>query len=126
MSSPATLANIEARYLETLSIDQRRIVTALLEDSYAILLASDPTIAERLANPVTAAILRPLVIQVQAAMILRVLRNPNGKLEESIDDYSYRLDSAVSTGSLYVSDSELLLLGTRRNRRGAFTIVLSS
>lgn len=123
MSSPALLADIEARYPQAFTEDQKRVIGALLDDSYSILLASDPTIADRL---VGSDLLHALVVQVQATMIIRVLRNPDGKLEESIDDYSVRFDSAVSSGTLYVSPAELALLGGQRKRRGAFSIVLSS
>jgi hypothetical protein len=56
-------------------------------------------------------------------MVLRVLSNPDGKLEEEGDDYRYRLDAARSTGALYVSDAELALLGAGDDQSdGAFTI----
>lgn len=122
MSSPAGVGDIAARYQRALTADETRVLDAAIQDSYAILLAADPTIDERWP---TSPVLMALVVQVQAAMIIRVLRNPDGKLEESIDDYRYRLDSAVSTGALYVSAAELALLAGRK-RRGAFSIVLSS
>lgn len=66
-------------------------------------------------------------IRIVSTMVIRVLKNPDGLLTETIDDYTYRRDSAVSAGALYVSDSELD--GIRpidgRRRRGAFSIVLS-
>jgi hypothetical protein len=66
---------------------------------------------------------RSLLIQVQCAMVLRVLNNPDGKYEESGDDYSYKRDSAVSTGALYLSDAEALLLGVGdSDSDGAWTI----
>jgi hypothetical protein len=56
-------------------------------------------------------------------MVLRVLNNPNGKLQETQDDYSYRLDAAVSTGALYVSEAEVALLGANNSVSGSgFTI----
>lgn len=39
-------------------------------------------------------------------MVLRILRNPDGKRSESSDDYSYTLDQAVASGALYLSDRE--------------------
>lgn len=61
-----------------------------------------------------------LVDYVAASMVLRVLRNPEGLLSESIDDYEFRRDAATSTGALELLDDETALLKTRR--RGAFTI----
>ena len=40
-------------------------------------------------------------------MVLRVLRNPNGVRQESIDDYTWIRDNAVSAGLLYVADDEV-------------------
>jgi hypothetical protein len=42
--------------------------------------------------------------------VVRVLRNPDGKLQESIDDYSYRRADSVADGALYLTDEEWRLL----------------
>lgn len=65
-----------------------------------------------------------MYLAVVVAMVKRVLSNPEGVLSETIDDYTYRRDSAVSSGALYLSDAELASLGLpgTRRRRGAFTI----
>jgi hypothetical protein len=63
-----------------------------------------------------------LVVQIECAMVLRVLNNPEGKLQETIDDYTYRLDQSVSTGALYLSDAESSLLTSSGGSDGAFTI----
>lgn len=70
---------------------------------------------------ITAGTLDPnLVTGVVVEMVLRVMRNPDGKVEEQIEDYRYRLDSAQSTGGMYLSDVERALLGPRAGR--AFSI----
>lgn len=64
--------------------------------------------------------------RIVAAVVIRVLRNPEGYLTETLDDYTYRRDSAVSAGVLYVSDAEVeQLRPVALRRRGAFTIVPS-
>jgi hypothetical protein len=64
--------------------------------------------------------------RIVAAIVIRVLRNPDGYLTETIDGYTYRRDSAISAGALYVSPDEInQLRPTVRPRRGAFTIVPS-
>lgn len=55
------------------------------------------------------------------AMVRRVLSNPEGYLQETIDGYEYRRDKAVSTGSLYLGDDEVAHFF--RHRGSAFTIV---
>lgn len=51
-----------------------------------------------------------VVAGVVARSVLRVMRNPDGKISESIDDYTYRRADAVADGSLYVSTDDWLLL----------------
>lgn len=57
-------------------------------------------------------------------MVLRVLRNPDGKREEAVDDYRYVIDSSRSTGEVYLSVSEAAeIAAALRPRRGsAFSI----
>jgi hypothetical protein len=50
------------------------------------------------------------LVRVVTAMVLRVLKNPDGKGEESIDDYRFKRDALVASGALYVSDDELRLI----------------
>jgi len=66
-------------------------------------------------------------VRTVAAIVRRVLSNPEGYLVETIDGYEYRRDKAVSSGALYVSDDEVEGFRPRaRRRRGAFTIVPSN
>jgi hypothetical protein len=63
-----------------------------------------------------------------AAMIKRLLLNPEGFLSETVEgEYSYRRDETISSGALSVTADELAKFAPiRRRRRGAFTIRLSS
>lgn len=56
--------------------------------------------------------------------VLRVLRNPDGKVQEAIDDYSFRRADAVADGVLYLTGAELAQLApaAARSAVGAFTI----
>lgn len=66
-------------------------------------------------------------IRIVATMVKRVLMNPEGYLTEGVDDYTYRRDSAVSSGALYVTDEEiesLRVIVPGRRKRGAFTVKL--
>lgn len=108
MSNPVTVGDIEARF-RPLTAAEQIVAQSLLDDAWAILMARDATIDTRLsATPAT--LDAALVRAVESAMVLRVLRNPDGKRQESIDDYSWTLDTAISSGMLYVSDDELALL----------------
>ncbi|OOB91193.1 hypothetical protein [Rathayibacter sp. VKM Ac-2630] len=105
--------------MRTLTEQEQTVGSKLLGDAWAIIVSRVPGAETRLADPVFTS----LATQVQCSMVLRVLRNPEGKLEEQGDDYRYRLDAAVSTGALYLSDAEFAMLtpsGVASS--GAFTI----
>lgn len=105
----ATVNDLKDRSLRPLTEPEQSAGGVLLEDAWSILVAQRPTLPDRAA---TDAAYAALVVQVQCTMVLRVLRNPDGKLEEQIDDYRWRRDAAVSSGALYVTDAELALLGS--------------
>ena len=56
-------------------------------------------------------------------MALRVLRNPDGKVEESIDDYRYRRDALLASGVLHVTDDELADVTPGRRQRRSIRLV---
>lgn len=109
--SPATANDLTARSLRPLTPQEAQVGTVLLQDAWSIITASRPTVAARLDATPTDMAFRALIIQIQVAMVLRVLNNPDGKYEESGDDYAYKRDAAVSTGALYLSDAEAGLIG---------------
>jgi len=122
-ANPATIDDLTARSFRTLTDQEKTVGTTLLGDAFNVIVSTVPTVADRLdATPVDAAF-KSLVVQIECAMVLRVLNNPDGKLSETIDDYTYRLDAATSTGALYLSDAELSLLSAGDDAAdGAFTI----
>lgn len=119
MAGPATIDDLKDRSFRPLSSQEEIVGAVLLEDAWNLIIKLRPHVAEESTDTA----LRALVVQVQCAMVLRVIKNPNGLLSEQIDDYTYRRDSAVSDGSLYISDAELALLGTSDSgSEGAWTI----
>lgn len=120
MPSPAVLQDLIDRSLRPLSTQEQTVGAVLLSDAWGVILSARPHVEDR---ATTDAAYRSLVVQIQCAMVLRVLRNPDGKLEEQIDDYRWRRDSATSTGALYLTDAELALLGAGDGQSdGAWTI----
>lgn len=108
--SPASVQDLIDRSLRSLSDVELRWGSTKLEDAYTQIVTLRPNVDKRLDDLAASDQFRRVVVQVQCAMVLRVLNNPDGRLEEQGDDYSYRLDQAVSTGALYVTDAELQLL----------------
>ncbi|MFJ2863685.1 Gp19/Gp15/Gp42 family protein [Kitasatospora sp. NPDC087314] len=111
MTDLATLTDLADRLGRDLTPTESRQATALLHDATAVILDRFP----RYATTPTAA-----STAVCSAMVLRVLRNPDGKRSEQIDDYSYTVDSARSAGELYITEHELDTL--RPIRTSAFSI----
>lgn len=122
-SNPATVDDLSNRSLRQLSVDELRVGEVLLDDAWSIIVAQRPTVIARLDAPSGDPALSTLIVQIACAMVLRVLNNPDGKLEEAVDDYRWRRDSALSSGALYLSDAELALLAAGDTvSDGAFTI----
>lgn len=121
--NPATGADLQARSFRALTDGELAVGATLLDDAWAIVLSAKPSVNERLDKTPPDTVFRSLVVQTLCAMVLRVLSNPGGKLEERQDDYQYRLDAAVSSGALYLSEAELARLAEGDNdSEGAWTI----
>lgn len=108
----ATLTDLSDRLGRDLTAVETRQATALLEDASGIILGRFPQYATTPTANATA---------VCAAMVLRVLRNPDGHRQEAIDDYSYTVDSSRSAGELYLTDHEAATL--RPVRSASFSVV---
>jgi Phage protein Gp19/Gp15/Gp42 len=118
MANPAHVTDIENRW-RALSPDEANVAEALLTDAWAMALVRVPTLEARLADE---SLSTALVVAVICAMVLRVMRNPDGKVQEAIDDYSYTRDSSLAAGLLYLGPDELALLSPGGDSSEAFTI----
>jgi len=113
MANPATVVDVESRW-RSLTTAETINAEAFLADAWSLLLARRPTLeADITAGTVTTG----NVVRVVTSMVLRLLRNPDGKTEEAIDDYRYRYDKLVASGRLFVSDEELADLTPSGYRR---------
>lgn len=117
MGNPAVYQDVEARW-RPLSTQEQTTAQTLLEDVWRLIKRRIPDVEARIADDSDYG---DDVIMVEASAVLRVLKNPDGKRQESIDDYTYIRDRANSAGDLYVSDKEWsLLLGETEGK--AFSI----
>lgn len=127
MANPATWADVEKRW-RPLSAAERVLVDARLADAWAIVKQRVPDIEARMAayDPVPdppEGLDPAVVVFVLCAMVLRVSQNPEGKRQESIDDYSYMRDNTTAAGQLYLSDDEYgMLIDSPTASEDAFTI----
>jgi len=121
--NPATESDLANRSLRTLTPQELQVGGVLLDDAWNIINSRNTTVGARLDALPANLVFSALIVQIECAMVLRVLNNPDGVLEEAGDDYRFRRDAALSTGSLYLSDAELALIGAGDSTSdGAFTI----
>lgn len=59
---------------------------------------------------------------VEANAVVRKVKNPDGKQNERIDDYSYGLNADAARGDLFLTDAEWELLAPDVRPTGAFSI----
>lgn len=112
------IEDVRDRLPRPLSADEERTIPTRIEDVERLIrtrmIALDAQIHE---GHVDSGVVR----QVVADSIIRVLNNPEGKLTERIDDYSWTRDSSTSSGRLWITDGEWELL-MPQSRGTAFNI----
>ncbi len=123
MANPATPADVIKRW-RPLSSQETLNAQTFLDDAWVMLKRRMALLGVNIEDLIGADDdLEADVIRVIATAVLRVMKNPDGKSRESIDDYSWSRDEAVSAGLLYFADDELdgLVPGTGGDGR-AFMI----
>lgn len=118
-TNPAEIVDIEVRW-RPLSDAETIVADTLLSDAWVLLKHADSTIDTRLD---AAELDSELVKIVLVEMVKRVLRNPDGIRQESIQDYSVTRDATSGNGLLHVTDDELVMLASSETAESdAFTI----
>lgn len=106
MQNPTEVSHLELRF-RPLTDPEKTVAEALLGDAWEELQARVPGLEAR----ITAGhVSEGLIVRVVAAMVVRVLRNPEAIRQWQIDDASFTRDTLVSSGLLYASPDELALL----------------
>lgn len=112
----ATSADVEARLGRTLDSSESQIVTARLGDAELIIKSRIPDLSTKITD---GKIIQAAVVMVEADMVLRLVKNPDGFAQETDGNYSYTLHSDIASGRLSVLPHEWALLGIRG---GVYTI----
>jgi hypothetical protein len=114
----ATIEDIEARW-RPLTQSEAVNADAWLNDAAVLIRRRVPNITDRLEDDDYA----QTVTSINAAMVLRVLRNPEGLRQVSVGDASYTRDQALSAGALYLTKDEADQLGAVSGAGRAFTVI---
>lgn len=99
----ATAAQVATYLGRTFTAAQTAQASDLLADVANMILRRIPNI-EALAGADAA--LDAARQRIEKTAVARVMRNPDGKLTERIDDYSWTRDGSTASGMLYISDDE--------------------
>lgn len=107
MPNPATTADVVARW-RPLSTQETTNAQTFLADAWLMLRRHFTSLGVDIETAITTdADLSADVVRVMVTAVLRVMKNPDGLRQESLDDYSYSRDEAVAAGLLYFLDDEL-------------------
>lgn len=102
ITEPAEVAQVNAWLGDT-----EALIRARIPDLDALVTAGNPT--------------EPTVVMVESNAVVRMVRNPEGKTQERIDDYSWGLPANPNAGTLYLTEVEWGLLEPGASD-GAWTI----
>lgn len=120
MANPASTTDLEDRWRPLVGQEVTNAET-FLDDAWAMLLSRRPSLdADLDAGTVSTA----NAIRVVSAMVLRVMKNPEGYDSETIDDYTYRRNAIISTGALHVTTEELADITPGRQRRSSIRLAI--
>lgn len=121
MVALATVEDVETRLGRQFSDGAERAqVQAWIGDVQGIVLARLPSLPDQIvpAGPIPAVVVSAVV----ANAVIRKVKNPDGKQNERIDDYSYGLTADAARGELFLTDDEWALLSPETGNSGAFSI----
>lgn len=123
MANPASTDDLASRW-RPLSDQEETNAEVFLDDAWRMLKRRLSGLETRIAADTTGD-LEPEAVRVICTAVLRVMKNPDGLRQESIDDYSWQRDQAVSAGLLYFGDEELESLAVDPSvSSGAFSFSL--
>lgn len=113
MTNPvADIARLERAFerplVETTELKERSAATQWLDDAFGIVCEEIPGVLARMALPTTdpSHLASERVARVVVAAVIRVLRNPDARRQLGEDTFQETIDAAVSTGQLYITETE--------------------
>ncbi|OJX72826.1 hypothetical protein [Leifsonia sp. 71-9] len=109
MTNPAIIQDVIERFERPLTDTEKTAGAKWLDDAWSIVRRNVPGIQARMSlNPDQPGYIESEdVVRVLSWMVIRVLRNPEALRQWSDDTYNQTVDTAMSSGLLYLADSEL-------------------
>jgi hypothetical protein len=106
----AEAKDVEDRFIRPLDTDEQRVVGTRLNDAERMIKRRVPDLDAQI---VAGTIDQDDVVMIEADMVLRLIRNPDGYTSETDGNYSYTISQQVSSGKLEVLPDEWDLLGIK-------------
>ncbi len=120
MAALATTTDVESMF-RALTAEEAVVVPSWLTYLSAQVRLQAPNVDDRMATDTDYADLVRLTV---AAAAVRVLRNPDGWRQWSIDDANFTRDQVVSAGLLYLTEGELVQIRGNQGLPSAYVVSL--
>lgn len=113
----ATVADVSTRLGRPIdSPEEQAQVGAWLGDVESLIRLRVPNLDDRVA---AGEIPPGTVVMIETNAVIRKMTNPDGKVSETIDDYTYRYNETARKGDLFLTDDDWALLLAQS---GAFSV----
>ncbi|ASU78493.1 hypothetical protein CDG81_09610 [Actinopolyspora erythraea] len=123
LSVTATLQDVKNRLGRPMLPEEESLAQALLADAEVILESDLPKLNQRIAD---GDVSDAAVVMVHANMVVRVVRNPEGIIQEVDGNYSRTLASdSITSKGLYLEADERRILGEYSGGIGSFRPTLN-
>ncbi|MDV6310276.1 Gp19/Gp15/Gp42 family protein [Gordonia amicalis] len=118
MTTYASATDVRTLLARELTTEETALVERRLEQVERMILRKIPDLSIQIDNELLDA---DDVVDIEAEAVCRVLRNPEGLLQEQDGSYGYRLNPDAADNSLRILPEEWLVLGIRPSK--AFALV---
>lgn len=111
-------SDVSARLGRELTEEETQLVSTRLADAERLILRKIPNLADKIS---AGDIAEADVVQVEAEVVLRLVRNPEGYASEQDGTYGYTFSRDLASGKLEITREEWEMLGVRPS--GLFQLV---
>lgn len=107
----ASFEDVEVRFFRPLTTEERPLVEQRLQDAEGKIRRRVPDLDSRIMDDPD---FESVVIQVCCDAVIRLVRNPEGYIQETDGNYAYQLSNYSADGRLTILPEEWIDLGVRK------------
>lgn len=110
----ATFQDVQDRFYQDIPPEDQKLVETRLQDAENKIRASLPDLDYQIEeNP----LLQDTVVRICADAVIRLIRNPEGYIQETDGAYTYMLSQSLADGRLTITSEEWADLGVKKKVR---------